>query len=391
MSLNRRRFLVLSGIGGVVGGLGLGALAHQVLRGSSGARTPSASSLANPASQPVAAAKTAVAPEGLFAPVKGDVRLAVISDLNSAYGSTDYDPEVDRAIALLPGWEPDIVLAGGDMVAGQSPSLTTAQVKAMWAGFDRHVAAPLRRAKLPFGFTIGNHDASGALGIRGQFLFQNERDLASAYWNDPSHDPGLQFVDRARFPFYYTFQHKEIFYLIWDASTSRIPPEQLAWVEKTLASPTAQAAKLRIVIGHLPLYAVSVGRDSLGEILTDADQLRQMLERYRVHTYISGHHHAYYPAHRGRLELLHTSALGSGPRQLLNSNLAPYKTLTIVDVNLISQTTVYTTYNMGTMKVVDIKSLPRLIVGPNGRVVRRDIPESELTAEEQSLTFTPSS
>jgi len=48
-----------------------------------------------------------------------------------------------------------------------------------------------------------------------------------------------------------------------------------------------------------------------------------LLERYHVH--ISGHHHAYFPGHRGQLELLHTGALGSGPRPLLNSNLAPQK------------------------------------------------------------------
>jgi hypothetical protein len=67
----------------------------------------------------------------------------VISDLNGAYGSTDYDPEVDQAIALMPFWNPDLVLCSGDMIAGQRTSLTRVQIQAMWAAFDRHVAAPL--------------------------------------------------------------------------------------------------------------------------------------------------------------------------------------------------------------------------------------------------------
>ena len=42
-----------------------------------------------------------------------DVRIVVISDLNSQYGSTEYEPEIDKAIALLPQWQPDLVLCGG--------------------------------------------------------------------------------------------------------------------------------------------------------------------------------------------------------------------------------------------------------------------------------------
>jgi hypothetical protein len=239
-------------------------------------------------------------------------------------------------------------------------------------------------------FTIGNHDASAALVVSGKSLFPNERELAAAHWNNPRDDPGLQFVDRAKFPFYYSFQKNEIFYLVWDASTAKIPPEQLTWAEKSLASRTAQRAKMRIAIGHLPLYAVAVGRDETGEILDRADQLRALLEHYHVHTYISGHHHAYFPGHRGQLELLHAGALGSGPRPLLNSKLAPQKTLTVVDINIGSASTAYTTYDMTTLKLVDSRKLPRIIVGPNGMVLRRDVQWNDLTPAEKSLPHTPS-
>jgi 3',5'-cyclic AMP phosphodiesterase CpdA len=311
----------------------------------------------------------------------------VISDLNGAYGSTDYDPEVDRAIALLPLWNPDLVLCSGDMVAGQRTSLTRAQIQAMWTAFDRHVAAPLRAAAMPFGFTLGNHDGSGSRNASGGFTFQQERDLAAAYWTDPRHDPGVDFVDRQQFPFYYSFRQTtdqgDVFFLVWDGSTSRIPPEQLAWVEATLASPAAQQAQLRVLMGHLPLYGIAEGRDRPGEVMNNADALRQLLERYNVHTYISGHHHAYYPGHRGQLQLLHTGALGGGPRSLISGNSPRTKTLTVVDVDFQHpDLTTYTTYAMNTLRPVATGTLPRLLTGHNGLVLRRDVETSDLTTAE---------
>ncbi len=371
MRLRRRQFL-----------WGLGALGGTVL---SSCVTPLPTAHQSPSVTPVTAVPSPaplpapaspsdqLAEAGIVNPPRGDVRLVVISDLNSQYGSTEYEPEVDRAIALIPSWRPDLVLCGGDMVAGQKPSLTAAQIRAMWAAFDAHVAAPLRAANIPYGFTLGNHDASGALSLKGNFLFAQERDLAAAYWRDAKHNPGVKFVDRAGFPFYYSFEQNGLFFLVWDASTAKIPAEQLAWVEQSLASATAQAAKLRMVIGHLPLYAIAVGREDAGEYLDNAEELRSLLEQYNVHTYISGHHHAYYPGHVGKLQTLHCGILGSGMRPLIGSDLPAMKTLTVIDVNLAAADTVYTTYNAKSMAVVDQSTLPEFIHGSNGRVWRRDI------------------
>ncbi|BAY86941.1 hypothetical protein NIES267_64520 [Calothrix parasitica NIES-267] len=327
--------------------------------------------------------------DDLFNPPRGDVRLAVISDLNSAYGSTDYDPEVDKAINLLPFWEPDMVVCSGDMVAGQKTSLTEVQVKAMWTAFDDHVAAPLRQANIPFGFTIGNHDASGAKGKEGNFKFQQERDLASEYWNDPEHDPGIEFIDKNEFPFFYTFKHKDIFFMAWDGSTHRIPADKMAWVEKALASPEAQQAKMRILISHLPLYAVAEGRNKFGAVMANPEELRAMLEKYNVHTYISGHQHAYYPGHRGKLQLLHTGIIGSGPRPLIDSEIPPFKAITVVDINFdSSELTTYTTYDMKTLQLIEYKQLPRFLTGHNGIVLRRDVEYQDLNADEKAICVT---
>ncbi len=323
---------------------------------------------------------------GMANPPRKDVRLVVISDLNGAYGSTDYDPEVDKAVQLLPFWKPDLVVCSGDMVAGQDLTLTPEQLDAMWQAFDDHVAAPLRDQGIPYGFTIGNHDASSATGVNNTFLFKQERDRASSYWNAPKHDPGVEFIDRFDFPFFYTFKYGDIFFMAWDGSSSRIPEDKLAWVEKSLASETAQQAKARILLGHLPLYSVAVGRDQPGEVMENADQLREMLERYDVHTYISGHHHAYYPGHRGNLQFLHMGILGSGPRPLIDSDLPPWKALTVVDIDFEDpELTTYTTYDMETLGTIEYDDLPRFLAGHNGMVLRRDVEYEDLSAEEKSV------
>ena len=74
---------------------------------------------------------------------------------------------------MIPFWQPDLVLCSGDMIAGQKPSLTPTQIRAMWQSFDRNIAQPIRNLNIPFGFTIGNHDGSGAVAFeQTKFLFQ---------------------------------------------------------------------------------------------------------------------------------------------------------------------------------------------------------------------------
>ena len=380
-------------------GLGLGLLlslclacTHQVLRSEAGpalSTPPTQAGLeASPLSALPEATQTLIArvgPGGVANPPRQDLRLVVISDLNGAYGSTDYDPEVDQAINLMPLWQPDMVVCGGDMVAGQNPSLTADRITAMWQAFDQHVAAPLRQQGIPYGFTLGNHDASSARGVRSQYLFQKERDLAAAYWRSPAHHPGLTFIDRSHFPFYYSFELGGIFFMAWDGSSSQLGPEQLAWIEQALASPVAQAAQARMVLSHLPLYAVAVGRDEPGEVLANAAQLQSLLERYQVHTVISGHHHAYYPGHRGKLQLLHAGILGSGPRPLIDSRLPTRKVITVLDIEFNNpELTTYTSYDMATLKTINPLDLPRFLEGHNGLVLRRDVAYGALSPAEKA-------
>jgi hypothetical protein len=188
------------------------------------------------------------APRPSAAP-RGDLRIVVISDLNSSYGSTEYEPEVHRAIQLIREvWRPDLVLAAGDLIAGQKPTLSDESVRAMWSAFDAAVAGPLREADIPFGFTLGNHDGSAYPA------HQRDRALAVAHWRNAAHHPGVAFVDSTHFPLYYSFVQGDVFVLVWDASTALTAENlpMMEWVREQLGSERAQAVAYRLVLGHLP-------------------------------------------------------------------------------------------------------------------------------------------
>ena len=315
-------------------------------------------------------ARTAEIAKGLNLPPRQDFRIVVISDLNSQYGATEYEPEVLQAIALVPDFQPDLVLMGGDAIAGQKASLSKSQIEAMWAAFDTQIAAPLREQKIPLGFTIGNHDGSGAIK-NNVLLFERERDLARTYWQ--KQPPELNFIDRRNFPFYYSFEQDNIFFLVWDASSAEISPEQLDWIEESLSSNRAQQAARRIVLGHLPLYPVAKTKNKPGEYLQAGQQLRSLLQQNRVLMYVSGHHHVYYPGRISDLRLFHAGALGQGARELINSQLSPSKTVTAIDLNFSTTEPVYTTYDATTWNQIAMHKLPSFIPIKEGKIWRDDL------------------
>jgi predicted phosphodiesterase len=303
-------------------------------------------------------------------PRRGDLRIAVISDLNSGLGSATYEWQVDSIIQRIPrSWQPNLVLCGGDMVAGMGVS-DTATLTKMWKGFEERIAGPLRNHKIPFAFTIGNHD-----GLRS---YPAERKAISDYWATPGHQTGLSFVDNSHFPHFYSFQAGNAFFISWDASSSEITKENLAWLAEQFERPEAKNAKFRFVVGHLPIYSVAQERDSKGNVLENGDDLRKMLERYNVNVYISGHQHAYYPGKRGNLQLLNCGAAGSGPRRWLTTDKQPVNSITIMDVFYQKDTITYTTYDIKhregkDMPVFDHHELPSSINGVNGFLIRNDI------------------
>ncbi|MDQ7859016.1 MAG: metallophosphoesterase [Armatimonadota bacterium] len=342
--------------------------------------TRSARARLRPASHHIALA--ALLLSALLAPRPGDgaptagerVRAVVFGDFNGPYGSTTYSPAVARVVrTIVDAWRPDIVLSAGDMIAGQKADLPDARFPEMWRAFDAAVAAPLRRAGIPFAFALGNHDASAARSAGGAYLFQRERDHAAAYWRDPAHRPRLDYASARDFPFAYGFLFKKVFFLVIDASSHVV--QNHAWVQAALESAPARAAPMRVVLGHLPLYGVSMGRSKAGEVIEGGEGWRARFEARGVDLYISGHHAAYYPAHRGRLRLLHSGGVGAR-RYVGHPHVPSRSTVTLLDIDPRVRAVAFVTYDVDTGARVELAELPACLDGYNGPVFRFDLPQA---------------
>jgi hypothetical protein len=325
-------------------------------------------------------------------PPGSGTRIVVISDFNSSYGSTGYPWHVDSVIARIPGWNPGLVLSAGDLIAGQRLSLTDENMREMWDVFSRRILLPLTRNGVPFGFTLGNHDASSFPA------YERDRRFSRDFWLDPAHDPLLDFHDRSHFPFYFSFVHNDLFLVSWYASSSVIDEDQKSWLQGQLSSRQARDASMRILVGHLPVHAVAEGRNRRGENLDNPDELMQLLEELGIDLYVCGHHHAFYPAVKNGIRFIHAGAVGDGPRPLIGSTLEPRKAFTIIDLekreqeqqlpDLLrpdaagSEPTPYlirrSSFNPDDWSAIREDELPRYIRGVNGHITRDGLhPRSE--------------
>ncbi|WP_410219901.1 metallophosphoesterase family protein [Pedobacter sp.] len=299
--------------------------------------------------------------EGKTLPVlsKKDFNIAVISDLNSGYGSTSYHDDVYTALKELKTLKPDMILCGGDMVAGQKATLTEANLQAMWKSFDTNVFAKIKAMKVPFAFTVGNHDASPN--------FTKDREVASRYWLSKKDSLGLDFISDENYPFYFSYANNRVFFISWDASGAQIKPEVLNWMQEQLNSKAAKTAKLRIVLGHLPLYAIVSSKNKAGEVLASTGMLEEMFEQHNVDLYISGHQHAYYPSRRKTLRLLNAGCIGDGPRPFINNPEPAKRAYTIIKVpQKQANKFTYQTFIPAQNSTIEIKNLPDSIIGFNG-------------------------
>ena len=256
-----------------------------------------------------------------LAAAENPLRVAVISDLNSSYGSTRYEPSVDLAVARIIELKPDLVISTGDMVAGQrKPHLSKQQVERMWAAFHQHVSQPLAAAGIPLAVTPGNHDGSDYHG------FEHERAIYKDQWT--SRKPQLNFVDQAHYPFYYAFTRGDALFISLDATTvGHLPGAQMEWLRRVLAE-HGPAYQNRVVFSHVPLWPFAKGRER--EYIGDPE-LESVLKAAGVKLYLSGHHHAFYPANKDGVDFVSQSCLGAGPRRLIGTGVTSPRSFTLLE------------------------------------------------------------
>lgn len=292
-----------------------------------------------------------------------NLKICVISDLNSGYGSTSYSKDVESVINQLNLIKPDIILCAGDMIAGQKSSLSEENINSMWDSFKSTVLKPVQNLTVPFGFTVGNHDASPSYLV--------DRKLSQKFWQDNIQATGLDFVDSSHYPFYYSFIKSNIFFISWDAAGAKVNPEVFDWMKTQLNSKLAKKARLKILIGHLPLYAIVDSKNKAGEVNSNPEAALSFFKKYGIDLYISGHQHAYYPAIKEGIRFLNAGCLGEGPRSLIGSTSEAVKTYTLIEVpRRKPEKFSYKTFKPNNKDEIDLISLPDSIIGFNGISVK---------------------
>ncbi len=251
-------------------------------------------------------------------PADDALRVVFVSDLNGSYGSTTYEPEVYAAVDRIVALDPALVIATGDMVAGQRHGLDYA---AMWSAFHSVVTEPLAAHGIPLAPTPGNHDGSAYRG------FDDERaELVRAFGG--AHKPDLHYVDEAGYPRRYAFRAGDALFVSLDATLAEpLEEEQLDWLDRLLGRDDAEVT---VVFGHLPIHPLTHGREH--EVLGDS-ALEEILVRHEVDAYVSGHHHAYFPGRHGALRVVGVGCLGTGARRILGTEIASDHSFVVMEID----------------------------------------------------------
>ena len=286
--------------------------------------------------------------------------VVVISDLNGSYGSTDYSPRINVAIEKIIEINPDLVIATGDLVAGQRvPRLSETNILEMWAAFHATVSDPLALAGIPLAVTPGNHDASNYSG------FSLERRIFERQWLDRK--PDLSFLDDTDYPFFYGFDLDGVRFVSLDATV--LGPLHGDQMDR-LAALTAGNSKLEITFSHLPLWAVSQQRER--EIIGD-DELAQLYTQNNVGIHLSGHHHAFYPAMSAGVAYVAQACLGGGARRLIGDTVRSTYSFTVLEITSEGTFDVYALHEPDFTQKIDLSTLPSHIVTPQATLTRLDL------------------
>lgn len=293
------------------------------------------------------------------------LKILLISDLNASYGSLTYSDDVSSVIGQLGSIKPDLILCGGDMVAGQKASLTEQHIRDMWRSFKSVVFDPINKSRVPFGFTVGNHDASPN--------FLKDRAVATEFWKAQQRATHLTLVDSTNYPFYFSYLKNNVFFMSWDAAGAKINTAQYDWMKAQTALPVAKKARMRILLGHLPLYAIVAAKNRPGEVNANPDSALAFFKEHKIDMYISGHQHAYYPAVKNGVQLLNSGGIGDGPRPILGHTELAKKAYTILEIPVRNPMNfTQRAFMPSTNEEIQIHSLPDSVVGFNGIIHRTD-------------------
>src|SRR3546814_15856828 len=125
----------------------------------------------------------------------------------------------------------------------------------------------------------------------------------------------------------------------------------------------------------LPYTTLFRSKNKRGEVNAEADHTLAFFKKNNVDLYISGHQHAYFPAHKNGVKLFNSGCLGGGPRPILGHNELAKKAYAIIEVPLKSPKQFhFDAFIPETNAPIHLSSLPDSVKGFNGVIKRMDIP-----------------
>ena len=190
-----------------------------------------------------------------------------------------------QAIDTINKLNPDFVLTGGDNIMD-----ALAQNYEHSDSLYDLFAEATENLKMPVYSTMGNHEVFGLYESSGV---------------DPSHEEfGKKFYENRLAKRYYSFDHKNWHFIVLDAIGftddrhyyGHIDDEQLEWLKNDLEE-TGKETPI-VVSTHIPL--LSIGEQvmaeptagfSPGSIVTNANEVRKLLEQYDTKLVLQGHLH----------------------------------------------------------------------------------------------------
>jgi len=195
------------------------------------------------------------------------------------------DEGLMQAIDTINKLAPDFVLTGGDNIM-DALGQTHATADSLYSLFD----VTMKNLKMPWYSTMGNHEVFGLYESSGV--------------NPSDEEYGKQMYENRFAKRYYSFDYKDWHFIVLDAIGmtedrhyyGHIDDEQIEWLKSDLE----KTGKERPVVisTHVPLLSVGeqimVGPTKAfgeGSIVTNADEVRKIIEQYNTKIVLQGHLH----------------------------------------------------------------------------------------------------
>jgi predicted phosphodiesterase len=184
------------------------------------------------------------------------VRFAILGDRTGGHQDSIHE----KVVAEVAKARPEFVMSVGDYIEGYEPT-DTLKLEEQWQEY-KAIVAPL---KVPFYYVPGNHDIT----------FDNALGAYERHVGRP----------------YYSFDHKNIHFIVLDVSrwesSDKLPAEQLDWLAADLAA--ADKAKFTFVFFHKPFWTATVTEGK-------PDTLHSLFKAHGVDAVFNGHFHQYFSA-----------------------------------------------------------------------------------------------